>query len=495
MTDRFAALDLSPNAYAVVDADLRMVWVNNALARQADVPRDQLIGRRVFDGIPAYNEPQNLAARELVRRSVAKALATGETDRTPLYAFDPQGGAQVFLTVSHTPIADEDGQVRSVLAHVVEATDVVRLQTEGYDAARPPASLPEVASYIVSSALNTQAANRTLMAETERLRQMFEQAPGFMALLVGPDHTFALVNAAYRRLVGNRELIGRPARDGVADIYDQGYGEILDQVRRTGEAFVGSEMSLVTHQDSVEPLHKYVDFVFQPLIDEAGEVFGIFLQGQEVTERVNAARTQNLLVRELRHRVKNTLATVRAIATRTARTAETPESFIKALETRLIALSTAHELLTQGRWERVPLRDLVEGELRPFDLSRISIEGPDACLPARVAMPMGLAVHELATNAAKHGALSVSAGSVDIAWWVIESGPSRSLRFTWIERGGPPVTIPERRGFGTEILDGLMRRGAEPVLDYAREGLRCTLDIPLDDLPNVHPAQRARDAD
>jgi PAS domain S-box-containing protein len=494
MNDRFAALDLSPNAYAVVDADLRMVWVNSSLARQAGTPRDQLIGQRVFEGIPAYNEPRNSAARELVRRSVAKAIESGETDRTPLYAFDLEGRAQIFLTVSHTPIADEDGQVRSVLAHVVEATDVVRLQTDGHNAATPLASLPEVASYILSSAFTAQAANRTLMAETERLRQMFEQAPGFMALLVGPDHTFTLVNAAYRRLVGDRPLVGRPASEGVADIYDQGYGQILDQVRRTGEAFVGSEMSVVTHDDSGEPIHKYVDFVFQPLIDAAGEVFGIFLQGQEVTERVNAARTQDLLVRELRHRVKNTLATVRAIAARSARTAETPEAFVKVFETRLIALATAHELLTQGRWESVPLRALVDGELRPFDLSRIRIEGQDTCLPAPVAMPMGLALHELATNAAKHGALSVSEGSVDIVWWVIETDRSRSLRFTWVERGGPAVTTPERRGFGTEILDGLMRRGAEPVLDYARDGLRCTLEIALDDIPAIHAAQSLRNA-
>jgi PAS domain S-box-containing protein len=494
MNDRFAALELSPNAYAVVDPDLRMVWVNSALARQADAPRDQLIGRRVFEGIPAYNEPQNSAARDVVRRSVARAIETGETDRTPLYAFDVEGRAQMFLTVSHTPIADADGQVRWVLAHVVEATDVVRLQSEGHDATAPPASLPEVASYIVSSAFSTQAANRTLTAETERLRQMFEQAPGFMALLSGPEDTFTLVNAAYRRLVGNRPLIGRPAREGVADIYDQGYGQILEQVRRTGEAFVGSDMGVVTYDDSGEPIHKYVDFVFQPLIDAAGEVFGVFVQGQEVTERVKAARTQELLVRELRHRVKNTLATVRAIATRTARTAETPDSFVKALETRLIALSTAHELLTQGRWESVPLRGLVEGELRPFDLSRIRVEGQDTCLPARVAMPMGLAVHELATNAAKHGALSVSDGSVDVVWCVIESGRTRSLRFTWVERDGPAVTTPERRGFGTELLDGLMRRGAEPVLDYARDGLRCTLEIALDDIPAVHSAQSVRNA-
>lgn len=109
-------------------------------------------------------------------------------------------------------------------------------------------------------------------------------------------------------------------------------------------------------------------------------------------------------------------------------------------------------------------------------------------------MPMGLAVHELATNAAKHSALSVSDGVVDIVWWVIESGRTRSLRFTWVERGGPTVTTPERRGFGTELLDGLMRRGAEPVLDYARDGLRCTLEIALDNIPAIHSAQSIRNA-
>jgi two-component sensor histidine kinase len=181
----------------------------------------------------------------------------------------------------------------------------------------------------------------------------------------------------------------------------------------------------------------------------------------------------------LQHRIKNTLATVRAIAARSARTTPDPAAFVKAFEDRLIALAATHELLTQGKWEGADVRDLVERELSPYDISRLCLRGDAQLIPPRAAVPLGLALHELATNAAKYGALSTDRGRVELEWWTEDRDDGPRLRIRWREFDGPEVSGPLRRGFGTELLDGMMRRGAEPVLDFARTGLSCSFDLPI----------------
>lgn len=481
MTERFAALDLAPDWYAVVSADLTMVWVNLAFAAGFGVTREDLVGKDVFEAFPDARDAGEAEGQEVIRRSVDTVFRTGRPDRIALHRLPQPGGpldGKPVFSIRHSAIVGPDGAVELVLAHLTDATELARLLSAPDSAAAAAANL-ELTHRVLATALELEASNRALNADRDRLRQMFDQAPGFMALLIGTDHVFDLVNAAYHRLVGDRPLIGLPARIAVSDIFNQGYGAILDQVYSTGEAFVGRALA-VDVDDGLGVRHQhFVDFVFQPLTTAQGGVFGVFLQGHDVTEQVLADRAQHLLMRELQHRIKNTLSTVRAIAARSARTTSDPAAFVKAFENRLIALAATHELLTDGKWEGADVRALVEHELRPYDISRLRLRGDSQLIPPRAALPLGLALHELATNAAKYGALSTEQGRVELEWWVEDRPDGPRLCFRWREFDGPEVRGPSRRGFGTELLDGMMRRGAEPVLDFARTGLSCSFDLPI----------------
>ena len=205
---------------------------------------------------------------------------------------------------------------------------------------------------------------------------------------------------------------------------------------------------------------------------------------EEIAARKKVEEEQKFLLDELNHRVKNTLATVQSIAAQTLRSSPDATAFRKAFEARLIALSAAHDLLSRENWRGVMLHDLVERELAPYgseDPERVRARGERVWLPARISVPLGMAIHELATNAARHGALSTSQGQVDVQWSSRATPTGVVLSLTWRESGGPPVAPPKRKGFGTRMIErGLkydLRGDAE--LDFDSQGFRCTITIPL----------------
>lgn len=196
----------------------------------------------------------------------------------------------------------------------------------------------------------------------------------------------------------------------------------------------------------------------------------------DVTDRKVAEAHQRLLINELNHRVKNTLAIVQAIAWQSLRGSAPPE-VRDAFEGRLAALSAAHDVLTQQSWESAAIDRIIVEATAPHQDGRISAEGPAVELAPKTAVALGLAMHELATNAVKHGALSASAGRVEIRWRV----EADRLSLIWTERGGPPARAPARRGFGFRMLEkGLADelRG-EVRLDFRPEGLVCRLEAAL----------------
>jgi len=204
----------------------------------------------------------------------------------------------------------------------------------------------------------------------------------------------------------------------------------------------------------------------------------------EIAARAAAEEHQKLLLDELNHRVKNTLATIQAIFAQTLRSSATMEEFHKAFEARLIALSEAHNLLSRENWRGVMLEDLVRRELLPHgveDANRISISGPPVWLPPSKALAIGMAVHELATNAARHGALSIASGRVAVAWALEGVRAGTVLRFTWEETGGPPVAPPSRVGFGTRMIDRIVQHelGGEVARRFEPHGLSCTILVPV----------------
>lgn len=197
---------------------------------------------------------------------------------------------------------------------------------------------------------------------------------------------------------------------------------------------------------------------------------------------------RTFLLRELDHRVKNTLASVQSIARQTLRNAPSPADFAESFESRLMGLSRAHELLTRQGWDRTDLRDILEAALEPFGGladPRFTARGPAITLSAETAVGMHMTLHELMVNAAKHGALTTASGQVGVIWRIETPQTAGdgvpSLVLEWVERGGPPVFVPKRRGFGTRLLEhGLARDlGGEAALTYQPKGLSYSLRVPL----------------
>jgi two-component sensor histidine kinase len=213
-----------------------------------------------------------------------------------------------------------------------------------------------------------------------------------------------------------------------------------------------------------------------------GSIVSIVATVRDATARKTAERRQALLVRELHHRVRNTLATVQAIAGASARYATSLEEFRETFAHRIGSLARAHAILTEDNWQSVDLRELMLLELQPWaDLRRATVEGPAAALGARAAIPIAMAIHELTTNAVKHGAFSNEAGRVAASWTVAEEGEARRLDLVWQESGGPEVTEPERRGFGALLLGQIlkMQLDGEAISEFDAAGFRFTLRAAL----------------
>jgi two-component sensor histidine kinase len=197
--------------------------------------------------------------------------------------------------------------------------------------------------------------------------------------------------------------------------------------------------------------------------------------------QANEAGIRNSLTRELNHRVKNTLATVLSIVTLTRRRETNLDSYVASLSGRIRALSATHDLLTSSEWSSIELRHVILAELAPYlgaDDDHVSLDGPDIRLAPNDALTLGLAVHELATNAAKYGALSVLTGRIEICW---EQLSEAVVEIHWQESGGPEVTEPSKRGFGRELIEKILARELDsPVqLSFAPGGLQCVFRVPL----------------
>ena len=221
----------------------------------------------------------------------------------------------------------------------------------------------------------------------------------------------------------------------------------------------------------------------QPLKDDQSRVLRWFGALTDISEQKRVEERLQLLLNELNHRVKNTLSTVSAIANLSLR--ELPREHVETFHDRLVALARAHDLLTRSNWEATDLREIVRQSLAPLRAmwpdDRLAIEGPDVLISADRAASWSMALHELCTNALKHGAFKTEAGKVNIEWNAPEQG---RLRFRWSEDGGPPVTVPRHRGFGSRLIESLGRELAGSTnIEFEPGGLICTIDATVDTPP------------
>ena len=481
-----ALFSLSPNPYVVLDTDLRIVWMNDAYLRVTMSSRDAITGRKMFDAFPS--EP-GTESHDLLLDSLTHVAGTGEADEIALIRYDIAGpdGTMVerYWSATHTPVC-KDGKTAFILQHTVDVTEL-----HGLRRMRDQMGLVQRASAV-------QARNSDLEAQTERLRRMFEQAPGFIAVLEGPEHRFRMANIAYRQLVGRDDLNGKPVAEALPEVVEQGFVRLLDEVIASGKPHAGRGVEIFLEIEGRRE-QSFLDFIFQPILEQDGAASGIFVQGNDVTEMVRAQHRQELLISELNHRVKNTLAVVQGLASQSFRKIDTDGEARRIFAQRLHALASAHDLLTRENWESALLRDTLTSAISAAtgdDIARFDFTGPAVTLKPQIGVALAMTIHELCTNAIKYGALASDDGRVLVDWSVEPRGDDQRLTICWRETGGPPVEKPERTGFGTRLIEHgfVTQHDGHASLDYRREGLLCEIELTIPDAPRRIVLEREGEA-
>jgi PAS domain S-box-containing protein len=449
-------LELLPIATCVCDADGRIVQYNQRAVElwgsspQPGQTHDQFTAQCKFFGGEGERLP---------RSKLAEVLRTGRSIRDEEVTVQRTDGKHITVLLNIDPLVNAQGKLVGAINCFQDVTERRRM-VDALDRSQ-----------------------HELREQEERWAATYEHAAiGIVEL--DADGRFLRVNEAICSIVGlsrdellGWKLFGRTHPD------DRDVDEELYKRQVAGDiGFYSIEKRFVRKDGRVIWIS-----VRSSTVRDSG---GHFLYGvrvvQDVTERKEAEDRQKLLIDELNHRVKNTLATVQSLATQTARGTESPEDFRRAFEGRLIALSHAHDQLTRRHWKSADLRDIVEGATAPHlaqSHDRIVIDGEPITVTPRVALTLALGLHELTTNAAKYGALSVPEGHIEVRWHV-EQRPSLLplLSIEWRERGGPAVTAPERQGFGTRFIAGSVasEMQGKARLDFNAAGLVCTMEIPLD---------------
>jgi len=329
-------------------------------------------------------------------------------------------------------------------------------------------------------AANAEREMAALRSSAARFRGLLEGAPDAI-VISGADGRIVLLNAEAERLFGyaRQDLVGQSLDLLMPERFRGRHaGHVSAYLRRPESRRMGDGTNMFgRRRDGSEfPIETNLS-----LLSDQGEglVTSVI---RDLTPRREVQEREALLIRELNHRVKNTLASVQSIVTQTVRSAPSPAAFQEAVLARLMALSQSHDVLTRNDWTGATVADIVAEQLNPYARGGepFALSGPKVVLRPNRAVTLGMVMGELATNAAKYGALS-SGGAVDVAWSVTGSRAARRLRLVWRERGGPPVAAPTREGFGTRLVKRSLVAGLQgsAELDYAPEGLTATLAFPL----------------
>lgn len=323
-----------------------------------------------------------------------------------------------------------------------------------------------------------EAALSELKLSEARFRQMTEEAP-VMIWMSSPDGSCEQLNRLARDFWGVAED-GLDQFDWAGTIHPDDMQHVLTQM---GQAIAqGQAVTLRGRYANRTGDWRLLQTDARPRYAPDGSFLGMVGVNVDITEQESSARQRELMLAELNHRVKNTLAVVQAIAQHTFK-ADRDLSAVQTFLGRLKVLAKAHDILSGVMWERTPLQELAQEVLSGVVASRRSIllDGPAILLPPKQALAIAIALHELQTNALKHGALSLDGGTVSLVWSPIPAG---RLEIVWQERGGPTVAAPTRRGFGTMMLEqGLVSElNGGAVLDFQPEGLVCRIEASIEGL-------------
>jgi PAS domain S-box-containing protein len=450
-------LDLLPIATFICDARGRILQYNR---RAAEIWGQTPEPGQTHDEFRQTSQFRQLDGQTMARSLLSEVLETGVAVRDAERMVMRADGSKLYVSVNIDPLHDSKGQLVGAVNCFLDITERKR----------------------VDEALENS--RRRALEQEQLLAATYEHAAIGISE-ISPDGTFLRVNEAICAISGySREehLTLNLFHHTHSDDIDPDQEAFRKQVTGNLE-FYSIEKRIVRKDGRMI----WLSVRSSPVRGDDGQLLYVVRVVQDITERKTSERRQRLLIDELNHRVKNTLATVQSLASQTARGAPTPAAFREGFEGRLIALSKAHDQLTTHHWESAELRDLLSGTLAPYSGSapdRIVLRGEDVVLRPRAVLTLAMAFHELTTNAAKYGALSVPGGRVEIRWQPVQGddGERPSLKIDWIEQGGPAVVEPERRGFGSKLIEGSIaaEHGGSARLAFEPTGLRCEIVLPLE---------------
>ncbi len=385
--------------------------------------------------------------RDAITAIKRKVIETGEPSEIEAWHEMPEG--RVLFALYVEPMRNLDGEVTGVRCAAADITRIRSLEAEQRRLAE------ELRNALHRYEIALRGSNVTVFTQDRDLRYT------------------SISNAFLGRRVD--QIIGLTDED-VIPVSDRATIMNLKQQALAGGEPVDAELRLKGPSTS-----RWYDFHIEPLRDAEGQVVGLTCAAVDITDRKAGEEHLRLLMRELTHRSKNLLAVIQALARQTSRHAGSLESFLEEFGARLQALSRSHDLLVQEEWHSAGLRDLVRSQLGHYidrDQSQIDIDGPPIHLKPEAAQSLGLALHELAVNAAKYGALSTPKGHVDVLWEPNEAASGIVIR--WIERDGPKVEWPKKHGFGTMAIQRNLSRALEADVDlnFAETGVNCTISVP-----------------
>ena len=319
----------------------------------------------------------------------------------------------------------------------------------------------------------------------DMFRQLIDRSPFGVYVIDANFHLVQISEGGQKAFANVRPLIGRDFTEVVRAVWSDPFaGEVIARFRHTlatGEPFYAKTIERRADINATEAYDWKIERVILP-----DGRFGVVCHFYDLSERIHHEEHVRLLMGEVNHRSKNMLSLVQAIAKRTVATH--PEDFIERFGERVQALSTSQDLLVKSEWKAVSLGELVRAQLAHFDDafdSRITLDGPQLAIKASASQALGMALHELATNAAKYGALSNTSGRVIISWSLPTDAAGKD-RFTisWIESGGPPIAKPTRLGFGSTVTDSMIKMslGGDVKVDFAPTGLVWHINCPAEGL-------------
>lgn len=426
-----------------VDAERRYSYANGRYADFFGRTSEEMVGRHPSDVL----RPKIYAK---VGPKLERAFS-GEAFDYDLEIETADGETRI-LNVAYEPERADDGTVNGVIAAIDDVTE-------------------------------HRAAERKIAQNAQRLRRILDGLHCFVSTLTA-DGVRTEVNARAVQTGGasRDDLIGHLFWDGPWWGHSP---EVQDRLRdAVARAAGGETVRFDAEARTVDGQTIILDLQIGPVFDDDGSLIELIASGVDITERKEAEEHRGLLLNELKHRVKNSLATIQAIASQTARSASGTDAFLEAFQGRLNAIAKAHDILSGEGGVRAKLRDLIVEQVGPYaevDTDRCLLDGPDIVLGTDAAHALGLVLHELATNAAKYGALSGEGGSIALHWRKTEDDGDEAAVIEWVESGGPPVRPPQRQGFGSRMIEASLVRGlkGEAELHYEPDGFRAMLKVPL----------------